>query len=279
MAATGAAGRLGCSPRVCRAAQAGWPGWLWRPPSRGTFHPAGVRAHEAARSRGDPTQERVEDVVVGHLGGGHLAQQAELLPPELKRLRAAHRALQHVLEPLDACVRLVHPTGQLLLRGHALQVLPEGEGVDVPVRLGDLVHRPVEVRQVELRRHAQLVQVAVAAEQRHAVGVALLERDEQLAQAEVARPVIANVAAVDEVRALMHQLQLLALAVEAHDAARGLHPLLKVGEVALNVRAVRNLHRIARHPAAKSGCKSKDGRSGRRCASCAVDALPRHKCN
>ena len=112
---------------------------------------------------------------------------------------------------------------------------------------------------LELCGHAQLVEVAVAAEKRDAVGVAPLERDEQLAQAEVARPVIAHVAAVDEVRALVHQLQLFAGAVEAQHARGSLHPPLEVGEIALNVCAVGNFHRVVRHPVPVFDCKATTG--------------------
>mmetsp|Transcript_81017 Transcript_81017/g.242711 ORF Transcript_81017/g.242711 Transcript_81017/m.242711 type:complete len:337 (+) Transcript_81017:1439-2449(+) len=148
-------------------------------------------------------------LVVAH--GGAFDQPQLRLPP-LELSVGAHRILEHPLDPIRQRVcRRQRVVGHVRL-GHAelhgAQLAQIDERRDAlrlrhPVRPG----RPPQVGHLgwrQLRRQPQLVDIAVAEQQRHARRVLLFERDERLGDAHGAADdatLVRRVATVDEVEA------------------------------------------------------------------------------
>ena len=108
----------------------------------------------------------------------------------------------------------------------------------VPVRPGDLADWPRHVGVAELRREAQLVQVAIADEEVHSVWVPPLERHQESREAQIAGAFVDDVTSIDEVGAVVSQLECAGRVEAKHSAAP--HVATEVCQVTFNIRDIAN---------------------------------------
>mmetsp|Transcript_93446 Transcript_93446/g.302576 ORF Transcript_93446/g.302576 Transcript_93446/m.302576 type:complete len:231 (-) Transcript_93446:416-1108(-) len=161
---------------------------------------AHVLRHLAAGPHGG--EEAVHDVLIGDSDGGWAPatdpKERKLMPAMLEGLWGAQRVLEHPPETaLLGIRRLV--AGQILSQGRSLRIPPRREGGVLPA-FGN-------IRLVELRGEAHLVDVAVAQQQDDAVWMPCFQVHQGARQPQVAGASVEAVPTEDEGNALARKLQ------------------------------------------------------------------------
>ena len=181
-------------------------------------------------------------ILVAHILLPAVSDNRQLHSPPLKRTIRSHRVLQNVPQPVRRRVLPASIVDRVLvqehLRRHPLLCR-------VPVRERAVrEHRCVlDALLLQLRRQSQLVRVPVPNDKLHTVRVLLLERQQQLGEADVPRPLVLRIPTKHKhsILLLESELAFRHIILPPQDL-RQVHVALKIVQIPLHVCQVPTHH-------------------------------------